>query len=156
MNLTDSSIDRMSRRSAVSLLWGALAAITAGCGGGTNAVAEPAQQTLTTRAPGGGAPAPEPAPLPAPVSPPAPAPAPTTAAAIWQVPPIYLAAGKVDTFDLVNTLPSNVARGGVFAVATSSAALPSGITLTPAGVLVLKDTSPSTVNAVVFTYTEPN
>lgn len=57
------------------------------------------------------------------------------------------------TYNLVDTLPREVARGGVFSVHSSGAALPAGVTLTPAGLLSVLNSAPDGATAgVVFAY----
>lgn len=80
------------------------------------------------------------------VPPPAPPPA-----AVWTVPGISLNPGQ--TFDLAGTLPPNIKRGGAFSVSPTGRPLPSGTTLSPAGVLTAG--AAGIAAGVVFGYTEP-
>jgi hypothetical protein len=63
--------------------------------------------------------------------------------------------GAGATFDLATTLPSGVARGGMFAVDKGGAALPSGVSLSPAGILSVNTAMQTQISGVVFAYTEP-
>jgi len=56
------------------------------------------------------------------------------------------------TFNLANTLPTGIARGGRFGLDSSGAPLPAGMSLTPAGILSVGSASIGTVTGVVFTY----
>jgi hypothetical protein len=60
--------------------------------------------------------------------------------------------GSGATFDLAATLPSGVARGGVFGVSSSGAPLPNGMTLSAAGILATGSATVGEVVGVVFTY----
>jgi hypothetical protein len=74
----------------------------------------------------------------------------------WTPAPYLFAGDTVFVFDLAQTLPANVRRGGQFRVDSSGAALPSGVSLAPSGVLSL--TAAAAVgftSGVVFAYTEP-
>jgi hypothetical protein len=68
--------------------------------------------------------------------------------------PIFTA-GTGATFDLSTTLPSGLARGGTFSVASSGAALPSGMSLSSGGILSVGSASASQVSGVIFAYQEP-
>jgi hypothetical protein len=68
--------------------------------------------------------------------------------------PVFLA-GTSSSFDLAGTLPSGVARGGVFGVSSSGAPLPAGMTLSPSGVISVGNAGAGQVTGVIFTYTEP-
>ena len=85
---------------------------------------------------------------------PAPAAPPPSAAAssAWVVNPPTFAVGSNGTFNLSTTLPAGVARGGVFGVSASGAPLPTGMTLTPAGILSVGTAKVGSVAGVVFTY----
>lgn len=61
-------------------------------------------------------------------------------------------AGSGATFDLAATLPAGVARGGVFGVSSSGAPLPTGMTLTAAGILSTGAATVGEVVGVIFTY----
>ncbi|MGE0763324.1 MAG: hypothetical protein AB7N80_08600 [Bdellovibrionales bacterium] len=73
----------------------------------------------------------------------------------WVVPTISLAAGSGSTFNLVDTLPANVVRNGVFSVDPTGAALPAGMTLAANGVLSVGTAAVGDTNGVIFSYTEP-
>jgi hypothetical protein len=79
---------------------------------------------------------------------PAPAPA-------WNISLPTFISGNNTTFDLASTLPSGVTHGGTFAVATSGAALPSGMVLSPSGILSVGSATQTQVAGVIFSYTEP-
>jgi hypothetical protein len=68
--------------------------------------------------------------------------------------PVF-AVGTGATFDLSTTLPASVAKGGTFGVSSSGAALPSGMTLSPAGILSVGAAVAAQVAGVIFTYTPP-
>ena len=72
--------------------------------------------------------------------------------AAWVVNPPSFAVGGGGTFNLSNTLPIGVTRGGQFGVSSSGAKLPTGMTLTPAGILSVGSASVGSVAGVVFTY----
>jgi hypothetical protein len=57
--------------------------------------------------------------------------------------------------DLAATLPTGVARGGTFGISQSGATLPTGMTLTSAGILSVGTATIGEVIGVVFTYAEP-
>lgn len=88
---------------------------------------------------------------PSPAAPPPSAP-PSAASSAWVVNPPTFAVGSNGTFNLATTLPAGVARGGVFGVSASGAPLPTGMTLTPAGVLSVGTAKVGSVTGVVFTY----
>lgn len=95
-------------------------------------------------------PAPSPTPTP---TPPSPSPTPPPAApGAWNpsVPPLLV--GTNSTFDLSTTLPNGIAKGGKFAIDAMGAALPSGMTLSMAGILAVGSAAIGTVNGVIFTY----
>jgi len=54
------------------------------------------------------------------------------------------------------TLPARVRRGGIFGLAANSSALPTGATLTSAGMLSVVNSTVGSTNSLVFTYSEPN
>jgi len=68
---------------------------------------------------------------------------------------LYFSAGSGATLDLAGTLPAGVARGGVFGISPGGAALPSGVTLSSAGILSVGNASAGAVVGVLFTYAEP-
>ena len=106
-------------------------------------------------APEAATPAPDtPAPS-APTAPTAPAPSPPAAPSAWVVNPPSFAVGGGGKFNLATTLPASVARGGLFDVSTSGARLPTGMTLTPAGILSVGTATVGSVAGVVFTYSSP-
>jgi len=80
---------------------------------------------------------------------------PPAASSAWVVNPPSFAVGSGATFNLANTLPAGVARGGVFDVSASGARLPSGMSLTPAGILSVGAATVGSVAGVVFTYASP-
>ena len=94
-------------------------------------------------------------PAPAPAPAPTPAPSPPAAPSAWVVNPPSFAVGSGTTFNLATTLPAGVARGGAFDVSTSGARLPTGMTLTPAGILSVGTATVGSVAGVVFTYSSP-
>jgi hypothetical protein len=111
-----------------------LSALFAACGGG-DLDREEAQAK-------GGTKGKPPAPPPPPPAPPPPPPPPT----VWApVVPVLLPAA---TFDLATTLPAELTRGGTFGVHSGS--LPSGSTLTAAGIIQAGDADGS--STVVFRY----
>jgi hypothetical protein len=74
----------------------------------------------------------------------------------WVIPSqISFIQGSSATYDLAETLPSGVARGGQFEIDPTGAALPAGMTLSSAGVLSVGSASEMSVSGVIFSYTEP-
>jgi chitodextrinase len=74
----------------------------------------------------------------------------------WQVDPSpVLTAGSSNAFDLSQTLPQGVVRGGVFSVDPSGSPLPSGVTLTSTGLLSASSGASGSFSGVVFAYREP-
>jgi hypothetical protein len=74
----------------------------------------------------------------------------------WVVAPQLYADHPEIVFNLAPTLPTWVATGGTFAVDSSGAPLPAGVSLSTDGVLSLTDaTSLGRTEGVVFAYTEP-
>lgn len=73
----------------------------------------------------------------------------------WNVGPLFFLAGSAQTLNLELTLPSEAIKGGTFGLSTSGAALPAGMTLSQSGILAVAGASASTVEGVIFTYTEP-
>jgi hypothetical protein len=71
------------------------------------------------------------------------------------VAPLYFSPGGIVTMDLALTLPDSVVRGGIFAVASTGAGLPTGMTLSRQGILAIGTAAPGPVVGVVFSYTEP-
>jgi hypothetical protein len=57
--------------------------------------------------------------------------------------------------DLALTLPSGVARGGVFSLAPSSQPLPFGVLLASNGLLTVSNPAAGLTEGVVFSYSEP-
>ena len=74
----------------------------------------------------------------------------------WVVAPQLYAGHPEIIFNLAPTLPTWVATGGTFAVDSSGAPLPAGVSLSTDGVLSLTGaTSLGRTEGVVFAYTEP-
>jgi len=67
----------------------------------------------------------------------------------------YFQAGSGATFDLSTTLPGSVVKGGTFGVSSSGPALPTGMTLSPAGILAVGNANVGQTVGVIFTYLEP-
>lgn len=135
-----------ARRDLLKFSLSSCATLLVGCGGATEDAAQPA--------PSPAPPPPNPPPAPAPSPSPSPSPSPPPAEAWNPVLPVFLA-GTSSTFDLAGTLPGGVIRGGVFGVSSSGAALPTGMALSPSGVLSVGSAVAGQVTGVVFTYTEP-
>ena len=140
---------------ACSLI-GSQALLVACGGGGTEASAAPAATIA------GSLSVSEPAPVPAPAAAPAPAPAPTPAptpvpVVVWDTGnSLRLVADSVSRYDLNVTLPAAMRRGGVFSVASSGTALPSGVALAATGILSASSSAGiGSVVGVVFAYDEP-
>jgi len=97
-----------------------------------------------------------PSPAPAPSAPVAPAPSPLQA--VWDPSPWLLFSSSKATarLDMSITLPAGVRRGGIFALAANSTALPAGATLTSAGILSVVNPIVGSTSDVIFTYSEPN
>ncbi|HEY6354479.1 MAG TPA: hypothetical protein VIY30_08320 [Burkholderiaceae bacterium] len=69
--------------------------------------------------------------------------------------PLFFLAGSVQALNLELTLPSDAIKGGTFGISTSGTALPAGMTLSQSGILAVAGASATTVQGVIFTYTEP-
>ncbi len=69
------------------------------------------------------------------------------------VPPLLV--GSNAAFNLASTLPASVVQGGKFALDSSGATLPVGMSLTTAGILAVGTASIGTVTGVIFTYETP-
>jgi hypothetical protein len=59
------------------------------------------------------------------------------------------------SFDLAGTLPPNVARGGRFGLDSRGAPLPTGMSLSEAGILSVGSAATGKVSGVLFTYEVP-
>jgi hypothetical protein len=143
VNTTGDSPSTVSRRRALLIGLFTCTATLAACGGSGG---DSTDQPLAS------GPAPSPAPGPSPSPSPAPAPAPVGA---WNVGALYFAVGSGAKMDLSATLPSGVAKGGTFGVSSSGAALPSGVTLSSAGILSIGNAGATDVVGVIFTYQQP-
>ena len=66
-----------------------------------------------------------------------------------------MAAGTGATVNLATTLPSGVVQGGTFGISSSGASLPSGMSLSSAGILAVGSATVGDVVGVIFTYAEP-
>jgi len=65
-------------------------------------------------------------------------------------------ADAVSGIDLNATLPATVRLGGVFSVSPSGSSLPTGVTLSPSGLLTASASAVlTTITGVVFSYVEP-
>jgi hypothetical protein len=133
------------------------AAVLAGCDwlGGENQVDAASATPGSPGAappPGAGVAPPPPGGSPAPA--PAPAPAPGSSAPVWAPQPSFVA-GSQTPFDLAATLPAGIVRGGVFSIDASGAPLPSGMTMTAAGLLYAGTARVGTTTGVIFKYAEP-
>jgi hypothetical protein len=64
-------------------------------------------------------------------------------------------AGNNFVLDLSITLPASVARGGIFGIDPSGAALPAGMSLSSAGLLAVGGSTVVNVSGVIFRYTPP-
>lgn len=64
-------------------------------------------------------------------------------------------AGINTLLDLSITLPSGVARGGLFNIDSGGAALPSGVSLSSAGLLAVSGAAVVNVTGVIFRYSLP-
>ena len=73
----------------------------------------------------------------------------------WVVNSPTFAVDSDASFNLTNTLPAGVARGGSFGVSPAGAQLPAGMTLTSAGLLSVGTAAVGSVDGVVFTYATP-
>jgi hypothetical protein len=82
-------------------------------------------------------------------------PPPTSASNVWAISSLLFTVGGGATVDLSSTLPLDVKRGGTFMVDPSGSPLPSGMTLSPAGILAVGTAAAGVVNGVVFGYDEP-
>jgi hypothetical protein len=74
----------------------------------------------------------------------------------WQVNPWpFFVVDNQGPFDLASTLPSGVARGGAFGIASGQ--LPAGVTLSSQGILTSASSAPiGQTTGVVFSYAEPS
>jgi hypothetical protein len=63
--------------------------------------------------------------------------------------------GSGATINLASTLPTGVVKGGTFGISSSGASLPTGMTLSPAGILAVGSATTGAVVGVIFTYAEP-
>jgi len=77
-----------------------------------------------------------------------------TVAGEWDAGAVLFVEGEADTYDLVLTGPSGYATGGIYSV--DSGTLPTGITLSEAGVLSYDGIGSEAETSIVFAYTEPN
>jgi hypothetical protein len=71
------------------------------------------------------------------------------------VSPPVLVPGTNPSFDLAATLPAAIRRGGIFSVDPRGAALPSGMSLSTAGLLSVGSATAGTTVGVIFAYSEP-
>ena len=147
---------------ACSLIGSQALLVACGGGGGTEASAAPAATIAGSLSVSEPAPVPAPAAAPAPVPAPAPAPAPTPAptpvpVVVWDTGnSLRLVADSVSRYDLNVTLPAAMRRGGVFRVASSGTALPTGVALAATGILSASSSAGiGSVVGVVFAYDEP-
>lgn len=79
----------------------------------------------------------------------------TPSTAPWIPNPSFVQGSQLP-FDLAATLPTDVARGGVFSVDPAGAPLPAGMTMTANGLLFAGAANVGTSAGVVFRYTEPS
>jgi hypothetical protein len=85
-----------------------------------------------------------------------PAPPPVAANGTWSIDPQpAFRQGDAQPYDLGETLPPDVLRGGRFGVSRTGAPLPGGMTLTAAGLLFAGNAAISRTDNVVFEYAEP-
>jgi hypothetical protein len=76
--------------------------------------------------------------------------------ASWDVAPARsLSLARGTSFNLAETLPADVTRGGVFDVDPSGSPLPAGVVLLPSGLLSVGATASGSAVGVVFRYTPP-
>lgn len=82
---------------------------------------------------------------------------PVTPSAVWDPSPslVFTAGTSNVKIDLANTLPVGIKRGGVFSLATTSQALPSGVTLSAQGVVTVVNAAAGITSNIVFAYAEP-
>ena len=140
-------MSKFSRRTLLMCGLFGTQALLAACGGGGSSDAQAATGGKLGEP---GVPVPSPAPAP----PPAPAPAPPPEWSVRQS--LSFVAGALATIDLNDTLPTGVARGGVFSVDGSGAKLPVGSALTSNGLLtVLASAAVGVTSGVVFAYAAP-
>jgi hypothetical protein len=69
---------------------------------------------------------------------------------------MWFIAGQTRTIDLAVTLPVEALRGGDFSLASGSAALPSGFSLSPTGLLTATNPAAGQTANIVFAYKEPS
>ena len=112
-------------------------AMLAGCRGGKESPSTTSADGMTPVAPDGAAEGGTPPPATSP----------------WTIAPSpTFIQGSAATVDLAATLPASVMKGGIFAVDPSGAALPSGMTLSPAGILAVGTAAVGSATGVVFSY----
>jgi hypothetical protein len=78
-----------------------------------------------------------------------------TPVAAWVPAVPTLIVGSSATFELSQTLPSGVVRGGTFGIDPAGIPLPTGMKLQSGGTLSVGSATVGTVTGVVFTYDEP-
>jgi hypothetical protein len=120
---------KICRRTALRLALFSCATLLIGCGGGNESAADTSP-------------------------PPAPTPAPGPGTAWNPSLPVFMV-GSAQSFDLVPTLPTSVAKGGTFGVSPNGAPLPGGMTLSLAGIIAVGTATSGQTAGVAFTYTEP-
>lgn len=85
------------------------------------------------------------------------APLPDVQTDVWDPSPwMWFIAGQTRTIDLAVTLPVEALRGGDFSLASGSAALPSGFSLSPTGLLTATNPAAGQTANIVFAYKEPS
>jgi hypothetical protein len=77
------------------------------------------------------------------------------AVAQWMVGARSFNQGSADTSDIQPSGPAGYVTGGIYGVDPAATALPSGMTLSDAGVLFVGSATAGTTNGVVFSYHEP-
>jgi hypothetical protein len=77
------------------------------------------------------------------------------AVAQWMVGARSFNQGSADTSDIQPSGPAGYVTGGIYGVDPAATALPSGMTLSDAGVLFVGSAAAGTTNGVVFSYHEP-
>jgi hypothetical protein len=74
----------------------------------------------------------------------------------WDVAPARsLSLARGTSFNLAETLPADVMRGGVFDVDPGGSPLPVGVVLLPSGLLTVGPSATGSAAGVVFRYTPP-
>lgn len=137
-------MSRINRRRALAIGAVGCATLLAGCWDTEVAAVDPQLPTASSDSTAAPAPGTSPSTTPS-----------TNAVVAWNVGSLYFIEGGLATIDLTATLPNGIVKGGNFGVSADGAALPTGMTLSQAGILAIGSAAPGPVVGVIFAYTEP-